>query len=75
MWWKLSVLAVTTTALIFLVIPPQTHMVRVDPSNPPPRPKFWEVIGSLHITGLSELLIVTTLAIAVFIGVKIVRAL
>jgi len=74
MWWKLSLLVIVTAVLISAVIPLRTHAVRIDPSNPPSRPSFWDVIGSMHPTPVSGMLIAAIVAIAVLIGVKIVRA-
>jgi hypothetical protein len=74
MWWKLSVLVIMTAVLISAVIPLRTHAVRFDPSNPPPRPTIGDIIGSMHLTPGSGLLIAAIVAIAVLIGMKIVRA-
>jgi F0F1-type ATP synthase membrane subunit a len=74
MWWKLSLLVIVTAVLISAVIPIRTHAVRIDPSNPPPRPSLWQMVGSMHLTPTSALLITFSLAIAILIGVKIVRA-
>ena len=74
MWWKLSVLVVVTAVLVLATLPPpRTHLVRIDPMNPPPRPSVWQAIGSAHLTPTSGLLIAVILAAAILIGVKIVR--
>lgn len=73
MWWKLSVLAVVTTALVIALIPIRTHAVRYDPSNPPPRPSFAGFVGSMYLTPVSGLSIAFVLAVATFIALRIIR--
>lgn len=74
MWWKLGLLLLTTAALVVAVIPVQTHAVLYDPTKgPPPHESLRTMLGAMYLTPGTALLIVVIVALAAFIGLKVVR--
>lgn len=76
MWWKLGILALATAGLIFSLIPIRTHAVMIDPANPPP-PTRWTLsfaISNMYATPGTLGVIGVVLAVATYIGFRIVRS-
>jgi hypothetical protein len=76
MWWKLGILTIITVALIFCVIPIRTHAVLIDPANPPP-PTRWTlsfIMSNMYVTPGTLGLIGILLAMAIYVGFRIVRS-
>lgn len=76
MWWKLGILSMFTAALIFCVIPIRTHAIPIDPANPPPPTKWTlsSVISHMYLTPGTIGLICVLLAVAGYIGYRIIRS-
>ena len=75
MWWKLGLLFVATGFLILLVIPLRTHAVLYDPmkGQAPSRPTLMDMLGAMHLTTTSVVLIAVILAVSGFVAFKVIR--
>jgi hypothetical protein len=76
MWWKLGILLIATSVLIFCVIPIRTHAIMIDPANPPP-PTRWTlsfIISHMYFTAGTYAVIGALLLGAGFIAFRIVRS-
>ena len=75
MWWKLGGPVVLTAALVFSVIPIRTRPVAYDPLNEPPpgRGTFGDLLGNMHLTPFTGLLILAILGAASFVAFKVLR--
>lgn len=74
MWWKLSVLLVSTAVLIFSVVPVRTHSSSANPAGSLQQPTFWTIVSNMYLTSGTVLLISAIVAVAAAIGFWIVRS-
>lgn len=76
MWWKLGILSIITAALILIIIPLRTHALLIDPANSP-SPTKWTLsfmVSNMYLTPGTTGLICVLLAVASYIGFRIVRS-
>jgi hypothetical protein len=75
MWWKLGLLFVATGFLVLLVIPLRTHAVSYDrvKDQAASRPSIMDVLGAMHLTTESVILIAAILAVSSLVAFKIIR--
>jgi hypothetical protein len=75
MWWKLGLLFVATGFLILLVIPLRSHAVSYDPvkGQAPSPPTLIDMLGAMHLTATSVILIAAILAVSGFVAFKVIR--
>ena len=74
MWWKLGVLSLITAALIFCIIPIQTHAVLINPTKPPAKWTLSSMIANMYLTPGTVGMICILLAVAAYIAFRIVRS-
>lgn len=74
MWWKLTILLITTVGLIIAVIPIRTHASPSDPSNPPASAYLLSIISNMYLTTGTVALICVVLLVAGYIAARIVRS-
>lgn len=74
MWWKLGLLTIATGLLIIVIIPIKTKAIIYDPlREPPPKPTIGEMVQNMYLTPGTVIAIIFILAVATYIGWKIVR--
>lgn len=76
MWWKLTVLVLVTSGLIFCVIPVRTHAVLFDPANPRhvPRWTLSSTISNMHLTTGTAASICAIMVVAAYVAFRVVRS-
>jgi len=73
MWWKLGILSLITTAVVFIIIPIRTHAVLFDPAKPP-KWTLSGMIANMYLTPGTAAIISMVLALAGYVAFKIVRS-
>jgi len=73
MWWKLGILSLITTAVVFIIIPIRTHAVLFDPAKPP-KWTLSGMIANMYLTPGRAAIISMVLALAGYVAFKIVRS-
>jgi hypothetical protein len=80
MWWKLSLLAVVTVALVIAVQPIRTHAVKMDitldgSGGPPPQSswRLMDMLSNMYVTPSSLLIVAAIVAVATYFALRIIR--
>ena len=73
MWWKLGILSLITTAVVFIIIPIRTHAVLFDPAKPP-KWMLSGMIANMYLTPATVAMMCVLLALAAYVAFRIVRS-